>query len=67
MSDTTSALIGITLANFVMIIALGTLMRSLHKRERDAEIREAWARSPHFTRQWLNRETDVLPERVIKD
>ena len=67
MSDTTSALIGITLANFVMIIALGTLMRSLHKRERDAEIREAWASNQEFTKLWLDKETDVLPERVIED
>jgi len=60
----TAFLLGITLANFGLSIVAGFAMRAFHRRERDAEIREAYGTSQLFTLRWLRGESDVLPERV---
>lgn len=64
MSPETAFIFGSVLLNLFLTAAIAIAFRSIHRRQRDNEIRSAWERSIPFTVRWLDGKTDQLPEEI---
>lgn len=62
MNPSIAFIILIFCANVALNIVVGHIMIWMHKRERDAELREAWGADARMTRRWLDGEVKTLPK-----